>query len=48
MLAQQEKACTGGVVGAGLLGIATTFLVGTRIPGEPKGDDKGRVANETL
>src|SRR5262249_30373930 len=47
LVAQREKACTSGSVGTGVLGIATTFLVGTRLSEVPKGDDKGRVGNET-
>src|SRR6516165_4483538 len=43
LVAQREKACTSGSVGIGVLGIATTFLVGTRLSEVPKGDDKGRV-----
>src|SRR5262249_2133102 len=47
LVAQRKKACTSGSVGTGVLGIATTFLVGTRLSKVPKGEDKGRVGNET-
>ena len=47
LVAQRKKACTSGSVGTGVLGIVTTFLVGTRLSKVPKGDDKGRVGNET-
>ncbi len=40
LVAQQEKACTSGAL-VRLLGIATTFLVGARVFGCPKGTTKG-------
>jgi hypothetical protein len=48
VVAKQGKACTGKAACMGFLGLATTFLVGTQVSGVLKGDDKGRVGNETL